>query len=312
MDLVSTLQEAVDTNRPAAENKGVTLEIVGFASSLPFFGDPDRIFQIVSNLVSNAIKFTPAPGKVSVSLTQNAEQVEVSVTDEGVGISPNFLPFVFEPFRQEDNSSTRQHGGLGLGLVIAKRLIELHGGSIHARSEGRGKGASFSVTLPLMIPPRSVSKPSWFDEPVSPSNVPLDLTGIRVLFVDDQPDALELFRDVFEQYHAEVFAVESARAALDLLSRETVDVLVSDLGLPEEDGYSFIRKLRARPEGATLPAVAVSGFVQGLEGQRALDAGFQICVAKPVEPLGLVTLVRDLAQGASSSSRGSRETNNPP
>ncbi|MBW4491621.1 MAG: response regulator [Oscillatoria princeps RMCB-10] len=292
VDLVRVIEAATDTVEQAAEAKEIALNLRLDQTVGPIAGDADRLQQVVWNLLSNAIKFTPEGGRVDLRLERAGSAVEIQVSDTGKGIGPDFLPFVFERFRQAD-SSTRAYSGLGLGLAIVRNLVELHGGSVSAYSAGLGLGATFTVRLPV----RAVSFGDVTFEPVSgpvegvspPDSAPL-LEGLRVLVVDDEADARELVGTVLEQYGAEVTLAASAIEALEALDRHGADVMVSDIGMPEEDGYSLIRKIRMR-SAEQMPAVALTAYAQEKDQQQALSAGFQIHLSKPVDPVGLVAAV---------------------
>ncbi|MCL1471240.1 ATP-binding protein [Argonema antarcticum] len=261
-------------------------------------GDASRLQQIVWNLVGNAIKFTPPGGCVEVELslvdspeflTQNS-YAQIQVRDTGKGINPEFLPHVFEYFRQADGSINRRHGGLGLGLAIARHLVEMHGGTIYAESEGEGKGATFTVQLPLMkVQAQTI-------EPRIPFDDALQLDGLRILVVDDEPDTLELHVFMLQQYGAQAIGATSAAEALQLLKRLNPDVLVSDLGMPNEDGYSLIRRVRAleSPQGRAIPAIALTAYARAEDSTKALEAGFGRHISKPVEPVELVEAIANL------------------
>jgi signal transduction histidine kinase/CheY-like chemotaxis protein len=299
LGLAQVIDTVVENLRPAVETKGLWLELVLDPAVGLVSADPDRFAQVVSNLVSNAIKFTPAGGRVEVRLGQVDRGVELTVTDTGVGIAPDFLPFVFDRFRQADGGTTRAYAGLGLGLAIVRHLVELHGGSVEATSPGEGRGARFTVCLPVLA-----GAGIWRSEPYAPTaesstwfdDVPR-LDGVRVLIVDDEADARELFTSVLEQHRSEVTAVSSVAEALTLLKRWRPDVLVSDLGMPGEDGYDLVRKLRrlAPNDGGRIPALALTAYAQTEDGRQALAAGFQLHVAKPVEPVVLAMAVAQLA-----------------
>ena len=302
VELRRVLEAALDTVRPTAEAKGVRLEAV-LASDIVVRGDPARLQQVFWNLLNNAIKFTQRGGKVLVALERVNSHVEVSVGDTGTGIAAEFLPFVFDRFRQADASSTRAHGGLGLGLSIVKELVELHGGRVRAASEGIGLGASFVVHLPVMAvhgdlhaEPREnpVAPIIDTDEPVVSRHL---LDDVTVVVVDDEPDASELVRRFLEGAGARVFVAASADEGVGLVQRELPNVIVSDIGMPERDGYDFIRSVRALPpdQGGLTPATALTAFARSEDRRRALLAGFQSHVVKPVEGPELVTVVASLA-----------------
>jgi PAS domain S-box-containing protein len=304
VDLAGVIDAAVETVRPAAEAKGVRLRKVLDPHAGPVRGDPGRLQQVVWNLLTNAIKFTPRDGRVEVALERVSSHLEVSVSDTGVGIHPDFLPHVFERFRQGDASTTRSHGGLGLGLSIVKNLVELHGGTTRAKSPGEGRGATFIVHLPLSAarltePDRQHPTSPRAVGPLAPGVPPRDapdLAGLKVLLVDDEPDARVLITRVLADSRASVVAAASAAEALEALDRDRPHVLVSDIGMPGVDGYEFIRRVRTRPDasGAALPAVALTAFARPEDRLRALHAGYQMHVAKPVEPAELLAVVASL------------------
>jgi len=255
------------------------------------------------NLLTNAIKFTPKGGRVQVLLERVNSHLEVSVIDTGEGIKPEFLPHVFDRFKQADASTTRRHGGLGLGLSIVKQLVELHGGDIRAKSPGVGHGATFTVSLPLtVVHPELAAEPER-RHPVarSENGVPVDaclsLKGLKVLVVDDEPDARELIKRLLERCDAVVTTAASAAEAFGRLQAERPDVLVSDIGMPVEDGYALIRRVRALGAelGGNVPAVALTAYARSEDRMRAVLAGYQMHVAKPVEPAELITMVASLA-----------------
>lgn len=263
-------------------------------------GDPTRLQQVIWNLLNNAIKFTPAGGTISVSLERVNSHLEIEVSDTGEGISPEFLPHVFDRFRQQDASTMRRHQGLGLGLSIVKQLVELHGGSVRAKSPGIGQGATFVVALPISSeagekPARS-KKPSA-ERPRVEDVVPT-LLGTKVLVVDDDADARELLRSILAQNGASVKTADSAAEALRQIGERQPNVLVSDIGMPGEDGYELIRQLRRLPSeaGGQIPALALTAFARSDDRRRAINAGFHMHLAKPVEPAELVTVVASLAR----------------
>ena len=283
-DVISSLQPAAD-----AKEISVSTELADTGS---IQGDPSRLQQVMWNLLSNAIKFTDRGGRVSVRLTERAGSVVIAVADTGLGISAEFMPHVFERFRQADASTTRQFGGLGLGLSIAKQLTELHGGRISVESPGPGLGATFSVELPVA---RAARERASEDEPAAAD--PTRLAGLNVLVVEDEDDARELTRHILESLGARVTAVASTPAALAAFDLERPDVVVSDLGMPGEDGYELIRQLRIRDAsfGRLTPAAALSAQVRSEDRKRALMAGFQSHLAKPVDPLELSSVIAELA-----------------
>jgi signal transduction histidine kinase/CheY-like chemotaxis protein len=293
VNLAAIVEAAIDSLRSATEAKNIRLHLEIDRTVKPVLGDGERLQQIVWNLLSNAIKFTPKGGRVAVRLRGADSSAEIEVTDTGAGISPDFLPCVFERFRQADSTSTRSYGGVGLGLALVRHLVELHGGTVCADSAGAGQGATFTVRLPLAesgVGEKQLAPPEM---PVPPS----PLAGLRVLLVEDDADTSELIATVLEGHDAKVTAVASVREALAEIERCKPDVLVSDIGMPEEDGYSLIRQLRAMEagQGWRIPAVALTAYAQAEDRTRALSAGFQIHIPKPVEPAQLAAAVATLA-----------------
>jgi CheY-like chemotaxis protein len=301
VDLMSVVESAVDSARPLIEEKRLRLQMVLEPWVGPFNGDQDRLKQIVWNLLTNAIKFTPPAGLIEVRLERLPEGREgkalLIVSDTGQGIDPEFLPHVFDLFRQADNSSTRKHGGLGLGLAIVKRLVELHGGAIYPYSRGLGQGSDFMITLPLASNQQAGHE--VFHRHVKAGQGGTGgkrasaLGGARVLVVDDEYDTREVLGAMLSRYGAEVRAAESAAEAIRVLIEWAPDVLVSDVGLPGEDGYELIAKVRALPDerGGAIPAIALTAYAGSQDRQRALSNGFQTHLAKPVEPVELARVV---------------------
>ncbi|MDI3289436.1 response regulator [Polyangium sp. 15x6] len=303
VDLAEMLETMLESAEPAAKTKGIRLELSIATAGEQVLGDPNRLQQIVWNLLSNSMKFTPKGGQVKVSLRREGAFAHLAVTDTGIGIDPGFLPYVFEQFRQADASTTREHGGLGLGLSIVHHLVELHGGTVEAQSAGKDQGASFTVKLPLgakhvdvlagerpsPIPQR---RPSWHR-----GGGLLNLTGVRVLVVDDEPDTRELLLRILVECHAEVRTAGSVVEALAELARDQPTVLVSDIGMPQEGGYELIQKVRQLPQerGGRVPALALTAFARAEDRTRALLAGYQMHLAKPVKPSELVAHVASLA-----------------
>jgi signal transduction histidine kinase/CheY-like chemotaxis protein len=291
------VEAAIDTVAPAADAKGIRIEKVLDPLAGPVSGDPGRLQQVIWNLLSNAIKFTPKDGKVQVILQRVNSHVEISVADTGIGIAREFLPHVFDRFRQADASTTRTFGGLGLGLSIVKHLVELHGGTVRVKSPGENRGTTFTVDLPLMIVHRA-EPAAEREHPKGPKAVPLefertDLSGIKILVVDDEPDARDLLRRVLSDCEAEVITAASAAEALMLVAERRPDVLVSDIGMPDTDGYELLRRVRllGAARGGRLPAIALTAFARSEDRTRALRAGFLVHVSKPVEPAELVATV---------------------
>ncbi|HEY9667093.1 MAG TPA: ATP-binding protein, partial [Coleofasciculaceae cyanobacterium] len=300
VDLVSVIEAALETVRLAAEAKEIRLQKVLDSLAGVVSGDPARLQQIVWNLVSNAIKFTPKGGRVLVILERVRSHVEISVIDTGQGIEPEFLPYVFERFRQADGSTTRRHGGLGLGLSIVRSLTELHGGTVRAESAGAGLGAAFVVALPLVaVHAKTVEPEELTLETVDNASTDPDapkLSGINVLVVDDEPDARQLIQVILEQAQASVITAGSTVQALELLESHRPDVLVSDIGMPEADGYQFIRQVRSLPpaQGGKIPAVALTAYARQEDRKLALLSGYQMHITKPVEPSELIAVISSL------------------
>jgi signal transduction histidine kinase len=304
VDLVSVINAAVDAVRPPMDAKEIRLEVMLDPKAGPVSGDPGRLQQVLWNLLSNAAKFTSRGGYIQVRLERIDSHVEITVSDTGSGISADFLPFVFDRFRQADSSYTRKHGGLGLGLAIVRHLVELHGGSVHVYSAGEGQGATFTVKLPLMIVQDMYRFPAEASERRPPTSsyqvsfkcAPI-LEGLRVLVVDDEPDARDLLMTVLRECRADVTAVATAAEALEAISRLRPDVMVSDIEMPAEDGYSLIRKVRAleSEQGGQTPAIALTAHARVEDRLRALSAGYKAHVAKPVEPAEIVAVIASLA-----------------
>jgi len=294
VDLAAVLNASLDSVRPSAEAKSIRLGKLLDSRVTPICGDPARMQQIVWNLLSNAIKFTPRGGNVQVSLERVNSQIEIVVADNGEGIQPDFLPHIFERFRQQDSSTTRRHAGLGLGLSIARQLVELHGGTIRATSAGQGRGATFTVMLPLPAMREEAEPPGSL--PASSGNDAICLSGIRVLVVDDEPDARELIRQVLRDHDADVVTAASPQEAMVMLIRERPTVLVSDIGMPDADGYDLMRSIRAlsAQDGGETPAVALTAFARSEDRTRAMLAGYQVHISKPFEPRELVATLASL------------------
>jgi CheY-like chemotaxis protein len=294
---------AVDVVRPSAEAKGIALNEVVDAPDGVVFGDANRLQQALWNLLSNAIKFTNEGGRIEARLWRAEEQVEIAVKDTGIGIEPRFLPHVFDRFRQADASSTREFGGLGIGLSIVRHIIEMHGGGVSASSPGKGRGATFMIRLPLISPllqarpegPRAEAPPPTPVERKSSENSHR-LNGVRVLLVEDNPDTLDMLKFIFDESGAEVIAATSVDEALDALDRFRPDALVSDIAMPDRDGYDLISEIRSRePErGGKIPAVAVTAYARAEDRVRVLAAGFQMHIAKPIDPDELIAVVASL------------------
>ena len=293
VDLVATIEAAVETVRLAAEAKSIQIQ-TQFASAVSTLeGDPNRLQQVVWNLLTNAVKFTPAGGRVEIRLEQVGSFAQMTVTDTGKGISPDFLPHVFDRFRQADDATTRTYGGLGLGLAIVRNLVELHSGSVQVTSLGEGLGATFTVTLPLLT--TGVSQTS--DDYQLPQRS-LDLKGLRIVVVDDNVDTLNLLAFILEQYGVEVKAVASASEALEAIAQTQPDLLLSDIAMPEMNGYMLIRQVRALEgaSGRTLPAIALTAFAAETDHNKIISAGFQTHLTKPVEPAELALAIANLCR----------------
>ncbi len=301
LDLPAILRDACAAVMPAADAKGIRVESLIEPLAATVSGDPDRLQQIVWNLLSNAIKFTGRGGKVQLRLARVNSHVEIIVSDTGQGIAADFLPFVFDRFRQADATFTREHGGLGLGLAIARQLAELHGGTVHASSDGPGQGSTFTVALPLMIVTRAVEGAPPQVHPTADRELPaLDdaprLDDISVLAVDDEPDSLNLLRSVLESVGAAVTTVNSGEAALAALAATRPDVLIADIGMPKMDGLQLIRAVRQLEEPArSLPAAALTAYARSQDRITSLASGFHMHLAKPIDPLELIVAVKALA-----------------
>jgi len=297
-DLASVVEAAVEAARPSAEAKEIRLQTLPSLLPGPVSGDPHRLQQVIWNLLTNAIKFTPRGGLVEIALERVESHIEISVRDNGIGIEPHFLPQVFDRFRQADASTTRSHGGLGLGLSIARQLVEMHGGSIRATSTGLDQGATFIVALPLEALRRTAKRARAAESGALPGgNAGPSLAGLRILVVDDETDARQLVEQLLRDADAEVHSAASAAEALILLGSIHPDVLLSDIGMPECDGYQFIREVRSlsAEHGGQTPAVALTAFARTEDRIRTMVAGYQAHLAKPVEPRELLSAVASLS-----------------
>ncbi|MDQ1592638.1 MAG: hypothetical protein QOG71_3265 [Pyrinomonadaceae bacterium] len=303
VDLASVVSAAAETARPAADAKDIRLQTLLDTQAAPISGDPDRLEQVVWNLLSNAIKFTPKGGRVQVRLERVNSHVEITVADTGRGIAPEFLPHVFDRFRQADQTTTRTHGGLGLGLAIVRQLVELHGGTVAVESEGEGRGTSFTVSLPLLpLRQETAEEDATGAHPAAnrigvEADCPHSLEGLRVLVVDDETDTRELLAAVLVSCGAEVIQAASAAEAFEQVGQARPNVLVTDIGMPEEDGYSLLARIRQLPleRGGKIPAVALTAYARAEDRVRALRSGFQMHVTKPITPAELITVVANLA-----------------
>ena len=299
--IIPVIEAAIEVVRPAADAKSIRVETILDPSAGPVAGDPDRMQQILWNLLSNAVKFTPKDGRIQVRLQRINSHVEVAVSDNGRGIDAALLPFIFERFRQGDSSTTREHGGLGLGLAIVRHLVELHGGVVYAYSDGPGKGTEFVIQLPIMISARASEAG---EERIHPSvgenlsgSVPA-LAGLRVLVVDDERDAREIVSVILGEAGAEIATASNTREALDLIDKWKPDILISDIGMPGQSGYDLIRMVRMLPadKGGQIPAIALTAYARTQDRLKILSAGFQMHVPKPIEPIELATVVASLAK----------------
>jgi PAS domain S-box-containing protein len=300
VDLLYIVNAAIDSIRPAAEAKGIRLQPILDSSVGPISGDADRLQQIVWNLLTNAVKFTPKGGRIQIQLQRVNSHVEIVVTDSGIGISKEFLPHVFDRFRQADASTTRIHGGLGLGLSIVHQLVDLHGGTVSVHSEGENKGATFTISLPFAgVVTNQETEPvqTIHNEEINTLEGLPSLQGLKVLVVDDEPDTRELIREVLKECGSEVITSGSVDEALEALEEHKPDILISDLGMPDEDGYSLISKIRALPSerGGHIPAAALTAYARAEDRMRVLRSGFQFHLPKPVDSAELVTVVANLA-----------------
>ncbi len=304
VELLVVIEGAIQSVRASAETQGVTLEAALSPIAGTVRGDSTRLQQVVWNLLTNAIKFTPAGGRVRVTLAQMDTEVVIAVRDTGKGISPDFLPHVFERFRQAQSSAAREHRGLGLGLAIVKQLVDLHGGRVEATSEGEGQGSTFTVRLPIVKPHSGADAHGPHLQTLPVVSVPYEppnLEGIVVLAVDDDPDARDLVGRLLGECGARVVLAGSTQEALAMMKREQFDVIVSDIAMPMQDGYAFISAVRRM--GARTPAVALSAFARAEDRRRSLHAGFQTHLAKPVEPAELVEMVSALSRKPTETRR---------
>jgi CheY-like chemotaxis protein len=286
---------------PAASAKSIAIDLSIEPDAGLVSGDAERLQQVVWNLLTNAVKFTGRGGRIRVRLERVASSVEITVSDTGIGIAPGFLPYIFDRFRQFDATTTRERGGLGLGLGIARQLVEMHGGTIAASSEGLDRGSTFTVRLPVMaVRPAaasSASAPTAEQADALQLQIP-DLTGVRALVVDDDRDALGMVREILEAMHANVSVADSAAAALEALPLVRPDVLVSDLAMPRMDGFELIAQVRGHPDESlrNVPAAALTAYARSEDRTRALESGFQMHLAKPIDPAELMDAVAALVR----------------
>jgi PAS domain S-box-containing protein len=296
---LKVIEAAMETIRPAAEAKGITIEINSLSPVSHISGDPNRLQQVVWNLLSNAIKFTPNGGKVTVELERAGGDVKIRISDTGIGIKEDFLPHVFDRFRQADASSIRKFGGLGLGLAIVRHLVEMHGGTVSALSNGENKGAQFIIKLPVISaqrPDEEAGETQAFDTHKLPAAPRLSLDGLLVLVVDDEADTRYLLVNALALYGATVVTAQSAEEGFTQLQEQNPDILVSDIGMPDEDGYSLIKKVRALSDETqrNIPAIALTAFTRAQDRVRAMTTGYQNHLSKPVEPDELATVIASL------------------
>ena len=286
-DLGTVICSAIDTVRLAAEAKSIQIE-TKIASTVSVIGDATRLQQVVWNLLSNAVKFTQPNGKIEVTLTPVGSNAQIKVLDTGKGISQEFLPYVFEHFRQEDGSTTRKFGGLGLGLAIVRQIVELHGGNVAVESPGINQGATFTAQIPLSA--NAVLSPTL------PPNTPSNLLGINILVVDDDTDSREYIAFILEQQQAKVTAVAAGLEAIEAFTQAPPDLLISDIGMPQMDGYMLMRAIRALEPGKLIPAIALTAYAGEVNEQQAINAGFQKHISKPIDADAVVESVRALVK----------------
>jgi CheY-like chemotaxis protein len=307
VDLPLILQESIETLKPAADAKRITVQTLIDPQVGPIAGDPDRLRQIVWNLLSNAVKFTPKEGHIQLQLARINSSVEITVSDTGVGITPDFLPHIFERFRQADSGMSRQHAGLGLGLAIVRNLVEMHGGKVSASSGGADAGATFRVRLPVMIAHAEAVAESRV-HPRQEGSRPLqslpDLTGTHVVAIDDDPDAVRLLAEILQTAGAAVTTATSAAEALEFVEASPPDVIIADLGMPIMDGFELIERIR-RSDNTHVretPAAALTAYARSEDRAKTLQRGFEMHLAKPVDPVELVSAVKALARRRHGSS----------
>jgi signal transduction histidine kinase len=299
VDLAGVIEAALDSVSPAVEAKSITIER-NLECLEPIAGDPDRLRQVFWNLLSNAVKFTPRDGRVTVRLRREGGDAIVSVEDTGIGIAPDFLPYVFDRFRQADGTATRRHGGLGLGMAIVRYLVELHGGTVRVESDGENCGATFTAAFPIRVPDAvtdaTTQEPEELDQPERAS-LPPQLEDLRILVVDDDRDSRAFLVTLLEEHAAQVLSAGSTAQALDLFRHNRIDVLVSDIAMPGEDGYDLIHRVRELPAnaGGLTPAVALTAYVRTEDQNAALAAGYQRHIKKPVDVSELIAVVAELA-----------------
>jgi CheY-like chemotaxis protein len=295
VDVTAVIAAAIEALRPAAEAKTIRIDSVFSSGAGPILGDAQRLQQVVWNLLSNAIKFTPRGGLVRIEVQRVESQVEIRVIDNGIGISPAFLPRVFDRFSQADSSITRNRSGLGMGLAIVKSLVELHGGVVSVSSPGEGQGTTFTVKLPISAVRDVAFRRAPVERPKLQAQLKQrdDLVGLKILIVDDEVDTCDMLQYVFNECGAVVETAQNADAALELFDRWHPDMLISDIGMPDVDGYELIRIIREE-RGSRMPAVALTAMARIEHRLKALAAGYQMHVSKPVEPGELITIAASL------------------
>jgi signal transduction histidine kinase/ActR/RegA family two-component response regulator len=306
IDLATLIEATIETVKPAADAKGIQLLVQLEPELRSMQGDANRLQQVLWNLLANAVKFTPQGGQVAVTLSQAGSQLEVAITDNGEGIDPAFLPHIFERFRQADASSTRRHGGLGLGLSIVRQLVELHGGVVSAHSAGPGTGSTFRMRFPTTSTQQNITEPTGHHPVVDAALASMeelrqvDLAGVKILVVDDEPDSRALIERLLQDCHASVVTAGSADEAMLALDIDAPHLMVSDIGMPGTDGYTLVRRVRALGDGrARIPAIAVTAYVRDEDRDMSERAGFQAHLCKPVDPAELQYTVERLARRSS-------------
>jgi CheY-like chemotaxis protein len=298
VQLPAIIDAAIETMRTAAESKNVRIETAIDPAAGAVQGDAERLQQVVWNLLSNAVKFTPQGGRVEVRLERRDSQVEIRVSDTGEGIQAEFLPYVFDAFRQADGSTSRKHGGLGLGLAIVRQVSELHRGTVHAHSDGPGTGATFTIRLPLL----ATAPFQGGTAPELPRETEPVLSGLRVLVVEDDADTRQLLTVLLESHGADVSTAASAQEAMQTFGLSRPDVLLCDIGLPGENGYTLLRQIRAlgAEKGGNVPALALTAYARPEDGQRSLAAGFQMHLSKPIDPSVLTRAIEHVVRTGSA------------
>ncbi|HMH45233.1 MAG TPA: ATP-binding protein, partial [Pyrinomonadaceae bacterium] len=297
VDIMNSLESALESIHPAAEAKQITIDVEGEPYATVVTGDSDRLQQVLWNLLSNAVKFTPRHGRVLVRVARLDSSLEVAVTDSGVGIPKDFLPFIFDRFTQADTTSSRKHAGLGLGLSIARHIIELHGGAITAESEGEGKGATFRITLPVRALQVQAADSGQATVPIETIASEIILNGLRVMVVDDEAETRELLKVMLGSHGVDVLTASSGTEALAQINEWQPAVIVSDIGMPVMDGYMFMKRVRGLDsEQRSVPSIALTAYARAEDRLRALAAGFQMHVPKPVEASELVMVIASLVK----------------